>query len=102
MKIQKVGNDHVIYGDWDDVIDDQFMIYYHPNEIHCIVFILSGFDYGGGINKIFEATEQQSKEINKILDKHGAYKYGKPCEANAYDVKKEIMEYIENCPENQK
>ncbi|HQT19233.1 MAG TPA: hypothetical protein PLE48_14535 [Thiobacillus sp.] len=49
QKISKVTDDHVIYGDWDDTYENQVLVYYHPNGIHCTVFVLGGTDYGGGI-----------------------------------------------------
>lgn len=48
-KLHKIVGDHVIYGDWDDTYENQVLVYYHPNGVHCTVFVLGGYDYGGGI-----------------------------------------------------
>lgn len=74
---------HIIYGEWDDVIDNQFMVFYHPNGTDCTVFIMGGCDYGGGIAYYFFA---KSSDVDKITEQEEKY---------SGDIKKEI----ENLPE---
>lgn len=45
QKISKVIDDHVIYCDLDSTYENQVLVYYHPNGIHCTVFVLGGTDY---------------------------------------------------------
>jgi len=54
---------HEIYGTWDSVINDQFMIFYPESGDWCTVFLFSGFDYGGGIEKWFHAKLEEVEEI---------------------------------------
>lgn len=53
MRIVEVG-DNTIYGEWSDTGGTQTMVQYTDNGIYCIVFFLSGMDYGGGIYSIYD------------------------------------------------
>lgn len=56
LEQKEVGITHTIYGSWDDVIDDQFMLYEPEHSDHCIIFTFAGCDYGGGISTTLETT----------------------------------------------
>lgn len=71
----EVLQDHVIYGSWDDTYGHQFLVYYHPNGIDAVVFILGGQDYGGGISFYFNCkTSELDNIINSSNDEYEVYK----------------------------
>ncbi|MFH2013948.1 MAG: hypothetical protein ABIJ17_03200 [Patescibacteria group bacterium] len=61
---------HIIYGEWDDCLSNQFLVYSHPNGIDCVVFIMNGIDYGGGISYWFNS---KSEIVNKIVSQKDKY-----------------------------
>ena len=65
---ETVGEYHTIYGEWDDVVNTQFMIYHQTNAPLCIVFLFSGIDYGGGISAHFSANYEK---INSLIERAG-------------------------------
>lgn len=75
---EEILENHVIYGYWDDVMNDQFMVFYHPNGTDCHVFIMGGQDYGGGIAYHFSS---KSEEVDRIINQEDKYDG---------DIKKEI------------
>lgn len=72
--------EHIIYGEWDDVQDNQYMLYEHPNGKHVVVFLFSGMDYGGGIDKVIETT---TDVYNPIFEQY---------KDNIYMLKKKLGE----------
>ncbi len=50
--------DHIIYGEWDDTHGSQFLVHYHPNGIHCTIFLMGGCDYGGGITHVISTWSE--------------------------------------------
>lgn len=67
MKKEILG-DHVIYGDWDAEGAIQMLVHYHPNGLHCTVFLLGGFDYGGGIESYHEGLS--SKAVDALVEEY--------------------------------
>ena len=63
---------HIIYGEWDDVIDYQFMVHYPKGGDMCTVFLFSGMDYGGGISKVIKI---KTSILNEYLDKYSESPY---------------------------
>lgn len=78
---------HIIYGNWDDVMNDQFMVWYHPNGKHCSVFLFSGFDYGGGIDRCAEGLD--ANEVKAVINSHNP-----DADVLIYDVKKALSTMI--------
>jgi hypothetical protein len=73
---EEIIDSHIIYGEWDGETSNQFMVYYHPNGINCIVFIMDGADYGGGISYWFKSTSKIVDEIISQVSKYsGDIKY---------------------------
>ena len=66
MKRKQVDGNHIIYGEWDAEGSEQFMVAYHPNGLHCTVFLCGGMDYGGGIEAII--SDVSSKEVDAIIN----------------------------------
>lgn len=64
---EEILDDHVIYGEWDDVHGYQFIVHYHPNGQKATVFLLAGYDYGGGVHLHFNCS---SKELDAIIKAH--------------------------------
>jgi hypothetical protein len=56
MKTEVIGNQHILYGDWDDVCNNQFLVYYHADCVNATVFLMGGCDYGGGVTSYFTTT----------------------------------------------
>ena len=54
---------HTVYGQWDDVMDDQFMVFWHPYGSFATIFLFSGFDYGGGISKVVHISANKTRRI---------------------------------------
>jgi hypothetical protein len=84
MKTEIVDGNHVIYGEWDDVLDYQFMVYILENGVDCIVFIMHGCDYGGGIQYYFKT---KFENISNIVEYN--------TDLSDYEIK----EMVENLPE---
>jgi len=53
----------IIYGEWDDCTDRQFIVDWREAGENCTVILLSGFDYGGGVTKWFEASHLEVERI---------------------------------------
>ena len=73
-KPSRIIGDHVLYGQWDSDGRDEVLVHYHPNGIDTHVFVLSGFDYGGGVIKEFpmkaSVLEQLWKDAETAQDFH--------------------------------
>lgn len=55
-----------IYGTWDDVTDNQFIVIWGESGNYATVLILSGYDYGGGVTH--GSANIPYKEVEEILD----------------------------------
>lgn len=68
MKINILG-DHIVYGHLTPMI-----VHYHPNGIHCSIFLISGFQqyYYGNVKcddfPELEQADEATNEIGFILD----------------------------------
>lgn len=60
-----------IYGKWDDVTDNQFLVIWHEAGARCTVLILGGYDYGGGVTIFSDVVPY--KEAEAVLN--AAYDY---------------------------
>ena len=50
VKEEEIG-EVTVYGEWDDVTDNQFLVCWGEAGDMCTVICLSGYDYGGGVTK---------------------------------------------------
>lgn len=50
VKVEQIG-EVMVYGEWDDVLDNQFLVCWRESGSTCTVICLSGYDYGGGVTK---------------------------------------------------
>ena len=83
MAVGKHLGHHSIYGSWDDVTDNQFLVFWLEAGELCTVFLLSGYDYGGGISSFSEKVP--IKELKKILDKY---------DWEGYELKHDVTELV--------
>lgn len=75
-------NDIQVFGTWSDVHDYQFMVDWYEAGTKCLVILLSGSDYGGGITGYAEIPY---KEVEDLLDK----------DLPEMDLKLEVIDLVE-------
>jgi hypothetical protein len=83
MTEEKIGNYHILYGSWDDVSNNQFLVYYHCNGVDCTVFIMHGADYGGGVSFYFDVNANVLESIIRAS-------------LNDYDIKQAVIKLGES------
>jgi hypothetical protein len=79
IKTELIGGEHILCGEWDDVVNNQFLVYYHPNGRDSIVFGFSGIDYGGGVSWV---AHLPSELVDVIIDAN----------PDAYEAKRRLQE----------
>lgn len=72
-----------VYGEWDDVTDDQFIVIWGESGENCTVILLSGFDYGGGVTDWSDKVPV--KEAEAIVD----------LDSTAYVIKEAMTHLVE-------
>lgn len=67
---QQIDNNHRVYGYWDDCGDYQFMVVTNSENKSIDVYLMDGYDYGGGISRIYRIEEPAIAGLESILERH--------------------------------
>jgi hypothetical protein len=70
----KYGNNYIVVGDWDPEGGYQTLVMVPPCGKTCEIFLLGGFDYGGGIDYILTVEYDEMEEILESVDHPARFK----------------------------